>query len=314
MPPREGFSFRPTHWPWFRRLKRRLRHPFRARRLARDPRREVTEAELERVKVGIILPTWNRLRYLRLGIPSLLAATRDIPCELLVWDNASTDGTAEFLDGLDDPRLSVVHHPENIGINALAASARRVGGTHLLQVDDDVIDFPPGFLRELVVAYESLPKLGYLGTNVVQDTLTDGGRLPAYRSIHVDHGDGLVVEYGAVGGWCTLTDRALYDELGGFLEIPGERYFFADRDYYRKVGARGLRRGILHDTRVYHACRVALDEDDRERFHERVELAGPAPRVQDDALGRLEAMLEAARRRRERRGPGESESEGEDES
>lgn len=251
---------------WYRRFKRWYRRPFRRRRLARVQLREVSEARLDAARVGVILPTFNRLHFLRVGVPSLLAATRDIDCRFLFWDNASADGSGAWLAGLEDPRVTVVRHPENIGINALARSARQVSGDFLLQVDDDVIHFPDGFLRRLVRAYLSIPDMGYLAPAVVQDEFTDGCRPPLWRSVSVEHGPRLEVAYGAVGGWCTLTERSLYDELGGFLELPGKTYFWADRDYYRKVEARGLKRGIFEGDQVYHAYRVALRSDEAPAF------------------------------------------------
>lgn len=264
--------------PW-RRFKRWYRRPFRRRKFAKVSLCPVEESTLDAARFSIILPTFNRLNYIQQGLPSLLKATENVDCEVLVWNNASSDGSREWLDSLSDPRLTVVHHDSNIGINALAQSAAMTTGTHLLQVDDDVLYFPPGFLRDLLRAYLSIPDMGYLGTNVIHDEFTDGGRPPLWRSVRVRHSESLTIDYGAVGGWCTLTDRALYDSVGGFLEKPGETYFWADLDYYRKVGALGRKRGVFFNQRVYHAFRIALDAENAQAFDK--------TRAQRDPEGRM---------------------------
>lgn len=249
---------------FWRRFKRWYRRPFRRLKHARVTLNDVPEGLFQDSRVSILLPTYNRCAYLQRGIPSLLAAVEELSVQVIVWNNNSSDGTQDFLESINDDRVTVVNHPKNIGINALAASARLATGTHILQLDDDVIWFPKGFLKRLLYAYHRVPDMGYLGTNVIADDYTDGGRLPLWRSVRVWHkdqrnDDALTIDYGPVGGWCTLTDRDLYDQLGGFLEKPNEIYFWADLDYYKKSGAIGRKRGILEPVKVYHAFRVAPD-------------------------------------------------------
>jgi glycosyltransferase involved in cell wall biosynthesis len=66
------------------------------------------------VSVGI--PAYNSERHLREAIESILAQTfRDF--ELIISDNASTDGTAAICESYarQDPRVRCVHQPSNIG-------------------------------------------------------------------------------------------------------------------------------------------------------------------------------------------------------
>ena len=67
-----------------------------------------------RVTVGI--PTWNRSALLREALDSVLAQTlRDL--EVYVFDDGSSDDTAEVVAGYDDPRVHYVRnlgHPDNV--------------------------------------------------------------------------------------------------------------------------------------------------------------------------------------------------------
>ena len=62
--------------------------------------------------IGAIVVTHNRLPKLRDTLTRLLAEDLD---RVLVFDNASTDGTADHLAGLDDSRLIVHRSSDNLG-------------------------------------------------------------------------------------------------------------------------------------------------------------------------------------------------------
>lgn len=58
--------------------------------------------------VSIVIPVYNGMPYLPDALTSALG--QDYPnLEVVVIDNASTDGTTEYLRGLNDPRLRLVH-------------------------------------------------------------------------------------------------------------------------------------------------------------------------------------------------------------
>jgi glycosyltransferase involved in cell wall biosynthesis len=101
--------------------------------------------------VGIIIPTHNRLAFLREAISTVRQQTHE-HLYVLVMDNASTDGTAEFLAGISDPR---VHHFVNREDLGLARSITK--GVGLLPsdiewctflCDDDCLD--AGFIAAMV--------------------------------------------------------------------------------------------------------------------------------------------------------------------
>lgn len=65
-------------------------------------------------RVAAVIVTFNRLPKLPKTLETVLAQTYG--CEwVVVVNNTSTDGTREYLDGLDDPRLEVLHLHENLG-------------------------------------------------------------------------------------------------------------------------------------------------------------------------------------------------------
>ena len=113
--------------------------------------------------VTIAIPTRDRVAYLEQTLRSALAQDH-AALEVIVGDNASTDGTQDLLAGLDDERLVVLRHEENLGMagnwNACLAAAR--GDWFLLLSDDDLID--PDFLSYCLSAVGEGPPPGVVRT------------------------------------------------------------------------------------------------------------------------------------------------------
>lgn len=63
-------------------------------------------------RISVVIVTFNRLPKLQHSVAAVLAEPVD---ELVIVNNASTDGTREWLDSLQDPRLKRLHLEENCG-------------------------------------------------------------------------------------------------------------------------------------------------------------------------------------------------------
>ena len=91
--------------------------------------------------VSILLPTYNRVELLRRAVKSIQQQTL-ADWELLVVNDASTDGTRDFLDKAagDDPRVRPIHNEKNnypdISAN-LNKGMRQARGAYIARLDDD---------------------------------------------------------------------------------------------------------------------------------------------------------------------------------
>ena len=240
---------------WSVALWHRLVHPGFARRLKRYDRSTMPEA-------SILLVTYNRVRMLRECLTSLLEKTHGDDFEIIVWNNGSDDGTREFLDELAPahPGLCVVHHPKNVGLNGVALSVELARGFYVVELDDDVVRFPDDWLAKMIHAFKTVPKAGYLATNVVQDERTDGNKRLSYSYTPVEYG-GIVVEHGPTWGWCTMTSLEVLCRVGNFPRRRGRVFFCEDGDYGRRCQEAGFKLGIVQDVMVYHAAGEAANDD-----------------------------------------------------
>ena len=84
---------------------------------------------------SIVITTYNRLDLLKRAIQSALDQT--VPCEIVVADNASTDGTDNYLMSLGD-QIIYVRNQQNLGhAGAVNAGVDAASGEWIKLVDDD---------------------------------------------------------------------------------------------------------------------------------------------------------------------------------
>jgi glycosyltransferase involved in cell wall biosynthesis len=206
--------------------------------------------------VSVVVLTYNRCHLLRQCVERVLWRTSPSTTEILIWDNASTDDTAAYLDSLTEPRLRVVHHPVNIGLNAYRLACAQTSGTHLIELDDDVICAPPGWDHTLLEAYELLPDIGYLAAGIIDDGHSIAADLMFRQDCHKYRrrqvGAVALLE-GPTGGWCSMTSRDVYDRVGGFRQHRRMAFWREDGTYIADIGRLGYRAAILDDLKVFHA-------------------------------------------------------------
>ncbi len=149
-------------------------------------------------RVSVIIVTWNGRGLLERFLPSVLAT--DYPdLEVVVADNASDDGTTEWLEATH-PEVVVVRHPENwLFARGNNAAVPQAAGDVLCFLNNDV-EVPPGWLTPLVGA------------------LSDPGVVAVQPKL-LQHGDRQRFEYaGASGGFLDalgypFTRGRLFDTL-----------------------------------------------------------------------------------------------------
>ncbi|NRA03779.1 MAG: glycosyltransferase [Myxococcales bacterium] len=118
---------------------------------------------MSQLKVELLFLTYNRLAYTKLSLPALLADPNE-NFSLTIWDNASTDGTVEYLSSIEDPRIAHrVMSKQNVPpVRAMnecfgASSADLVG----FIPNDFLVE--SGWVRTLAQAHADVDELGLVG-------------------------------------------------------------------------------------------------------------------------------------------------------
>lgn len=205
--------------------------------------------------VSIIVPAHNQLAYCTQCIDSIIANT-DHPYRLILVDNGSTDGVAEYFDSIKG--AVVVHHERNLGYPAGINSGLRHAEGHVLLLNSDTI-VPRQWLSRLVATLGSAPRIGLVGpmSNYVSGpqhipglTLTSTAEIDAFADSLAGRGTGLI-DVERVVGFCMLIREEAYRAVGEMDESFGIGNF-EDDDYCLRVRQAGYRVCIAPDCFVFH--------------------------------------------------------------
>lgn len=141
--------------------------------------------------VSVIFLSFNAKRLLRRAVQSVREQAYD-SIEIVIVDNASTDGTAAELAGYEDG-ATVVRLAENVGfargMNAGYAASR---GEYVVLCNTDVV-LHPQFIAEAVALFTRHPDVGVIGPYVLRIEEEGDGRFWAWNPPRTLPLDGAVV-------------------------------------------------------------------------------------------------------------------------
>lgn len=219
--------------------------------------------------ISIMIVTYNRKDFIEKCISSLLTTLKDINYELIIWDNNSIDNTREYLKKLEseNPKIKAVFSDKNIGTGAKGKLAEMTGGEYIIGIDDDVWSFPENWVQNMIYSYNSIPGMGYLATDVIQDETTTGAKAPDYVYTNEYYDKGKInLLRGPTGGWCFLISREVYRRVGKFAQPKNRIFYGEDGDYVFRMVKHGFKFGILGGLKVYHATGPLHNEPYLETF------------------------------------------------
>jgi glycosyltransferase involved in cell wall biosynthesis len=105
---------------------------------------------MSQVKLSILMPVYNEARTVRAVVKRVLDVDFPCPVEVVVVDDASTDGTAEILAGFHDERLVMLRHPVNRGKGgAIRTAVAAATGDFMVPLDAD-LEYQPEEIPQLL--------------------------------------------------------------------------------------------------------------------------------------------------------------------
>jgi GT2 family glycosyltransferase len=123
------------------------------------------------IDISVVIVGWNAKHYLELCLDSLAKAPPRRNMEVLVVDNASTDGSVEMIE-TKFPWVKLIKSPENLGFSkGNNVAIRQCQGRYVALVNPDVIVFP-GCLDALADFLDQNPKVGNVGPRVLNPDMS----------------------------------------------------------------------------------------------------------------------------------------------
>ena len=207
----------------------------------------------------MVIVTWNGRRYLDACLRAV-EAQQGVSAEIILVDNASTDGTAEFV-GAQFPHVRVLRLSENRGFaGGSNAGAREARGEYVAFLNNDTVA-DSSWLRALRAGIDltagfalTTSRIVFMHDPSVIDSAGDGllrwgAAFKRYHGEPAELANSAAEVFGVCGGAC-LMPKAVFDELGGFDDD-----FFAsheDVDLSYRARLRGYRCRYVSDASVRH--------------------------------------------------------------
>jgi GT2 family glycosyltransferase len=169
----------------------------------------------DRLTYALITPARNEEAFLELTIQSVVSQTVR-PLRWVIVSDGSTDRTDEiasqyavqhrWIELLRMPMREGRHFAGKVGsFNAGLERVRDLPYDLVVSLDGD-ISFDPEYFDFLIGKFEADPRLGLAGT-----PFDEGGLTYDYRFSSLDH----------VSGACQVFRRECYEQIGGYLPLPG---------------------------------------------------------------------------------------------
>lgn len=117
-------------------------------------------------ELSIIIVNWNGGELLKRSIGSIEQFPSNIPFELIVVDNASTDGSREWLNSQNN-RLTVVANDENLGFARANNQAFTLTNSQLLFLLNSDAEVHEQTLDKLAAAIRSSARIGVVGPRLL---------------------------------------------------------------------------------------------------------------------------------------------------
>lgn len=228
----------------------------------------MTRGEANPGTVTVVVVCWNGRDLLGPCLRSLREQTYGGRTEVVVVDNASTDGSADFVEQ-EFPEVRLIRSPRNnyAAANNLGAATSSSEFVVCLNTDTRV---EPDWLQALVACAGSDPRIGAVGSLVLdrEGRIASSGIEPREGFTWVDRQLGepreaaLGGDVFGVSGCAALYRRACWDQVGGLDE--DFHMYYEDVDMGLRCRAAGWRIVACPSSVVHHECHASIEKADRE--------------------------------------------------
>ncbi|MDF1513653.1 MAG: glycosyltransferase family 2 protein [Anaerolineae bacterium] len=214
--------------------------------------------------VSVIIPNWNGAHHLEECLASLLAQSHP-HVEIIVVDNASTDGSLELL--AQYPQVAALPLPRNLGFTgACNAGLHAASGAIQVLLNNDTAAHPR-WLEAIVAAFDQYPEAGIVASKMLlydrRDTFHTAGDYVTLDGLAHNRGvwqqdtgqyDHSAYVFSACGG-SSAYRRSMLDEVG----VLDDDFFFSfeDVDLAWRAGLMGWRCLYVPGAVVYHKLKAS---------------------------------------------------------
>lgn len=199
-----------------------------------EPAAGLVLPEFAEPKVSIVIPAHNHVELTRRCLESILRNTLGVPYEVIVVDDASSDGTAEYCRNVRNLRLISHSSPKGF-LLATNAGAELARGRYLVLLNNDT-EVRPNWLNALLEPAEADERVALVGAKLLYPDLAlqEAGSIVWCDGTGWNYGRGgdpgkadynYLREVDYCSAACLLIRRDFFAEVGGFDERYAPAYY-----------------------------------------------------------------------------------------
>lgn len=230
-----------------------------------------------RPTVSVVIPVYNRARYLAEAVGSVLAGDYS-DLEILVVDGGSTDGTIETAEALarGGAPIRVLNNSARVVATALNVGLRAARGKYVAQLDSDD-EYTPSTLRQSVAYLETHPDCALAIS--YYDFIDDAGHAVEHLGVvrHLEYDRNAILRTNGAGA-VRVWHRCVLERLGGFRE----QWFPDYAEDYDMILRLSERYAVGRVPDVLYRCRLHASNTDQH--------LGTEDRARKKALARAHAL------------------------
>ncbi len=226
------------------------------------------------IDLSVIIVNYNVKDFLQSLLLSLDKALKNITHEIIIVDNASTDGSVELIKN-NFPQVTLIVNEENFGFSKANNLGLKISkGKYLLLINPDTI-VSENTLSEMIMFFRKHPEVGLAGCKILNPDgtlqlacrrsfpgpwtsfckVTGLSRLfpkskifARYNLTYLDENNSCEVD--AVSGSFMMFTREIYEKIGGL----DEEYFMygEDLEYCFRIQKAGFKIYYVASTRIIH--------------------------------------------------------------
>ena len=251
------------------------------------------------LRISVIIASRNTRQLTVDCLASLAEAAPSRPYEIIVVDNASSDGTVDAIR-TRFPQVRIIECQENLGLaQANNLGAAEASGELMLFLNSDTL-VPPQALSRLAAPFEADPRIGIAAPRLVRPdgrvqgtasflmtpltVLLPTARRRAKKAIgRAVQGSGSLAGIAYFCGAAVMVRREAFEAVGGF--DPSFFFYCEDPDLCKRLADGGWDLAFVPETAIVHvgassskSIRIGADiERNRGRCHYIRKHFGPVP-------------------------------------
>ena len=182
--------------------------------------------------LSVVIPNYNGLHLFPHTLPTVMAALNqlNLPSEIIIVDDCSTDGSVNFLRE-NFPGIKLVQNKKNSGFSVTANNGVKSAFYELVLLLNSDVKLEPDYITRQLSFFEREDTFGVMGCirGWEDEKIQDGAKYPFFHGVKIktsgnylleseaDMEDGLYSMY--ISGANALMAKEKFLQLGGFNEI-----------------------------------------------------------------------------------------------